>query len=51
MKEVKTEIGKRGVRCQEDGERMKLAGFLYDELSDDLRAMLGRLFRCVRKEV
>ena len=33
MKEVKMEMGRRGVRFQEDGREWRLPGFLY---ADDL---------------
>ena len=49
MKEVKTEMGRRGVRFLEDGREWRLPGFLdandlvlHGELEEDVRAMLGQ---------
>ena len=56
MKGVKMEVGKRGLRFQEEVREWRLTGFLYaknlilfDGLEEDLRAMLRRFVEVCRR--
>ena len=59
MKDVKMEMGRRGVRFQEEEREWRLPGLLYadhlvlcGELQEDLRAMVGHFVNvCTRRSL